>query len=62
MSIKEYLNKEKIELSKRLLQTSELSITAIAKMLGWDEMNLFVKFFKYHEGTTPSQYRQNTIR
>lgn len=62
VSIKEYLNKEKIELSKRLLQTSELSITAIAKMLGWDEMNLFVKFFKYHEGTTPSQYRQNTIR
>lgn len=60
-SIKEFINKEKINLSKRLLQTSDLSVTAISQMLGWDDINLFFKYFKYHEETTPTQYRKNTV-
>ena len=60
-SIKEFINKEKITLSKRLLQTSDLSVAAISQMLGWDDVNLFFKYFKYHEKTTPTQYRMNTV-
>lgn len=46
---------------KRLLQTSDLSVTAISQMLGWTDINLFFKYFKYHEETTPTQYRKNTV-
>ena len=31
-------------------------IVETAKYLGYENENLFVKFFKYHEGITPSQY------
>ncbi len=61
-SIKEFMNKEKINLSKRLLQTSDLPVSTISQMLGWDDVNLFFKYFKYHEKTTPTQYRLNTVR
>ncbi|MBS5571589.1 MAG: AraC family transcriptional regulator [Clostridiales bacterium] len=60
-SIKEYINKEKISLSKRLLQMSDLPVTAISHMLGWEDVNLFFKYFKYHEKITPTQYRTNTV-
>jgi len=60
-SIKEFINKEKINLSKRLLQTSDLPVATISQMLGWDDVNLFFKYFKYHEKTTPTQYRMSTV-
>lgn len=61
ITIKDYINKEKIALAKKLLQTSDLSVSAIAQFLGWQDINLFLKYFKYHENISPSQYRANII-
>jgi two-component system response regulator YesN len=47
-----------INMSKKLLDNSDMSISAIANALGWDDPNKFLKFFKYHENITPSQYRE----
>lgn len=58
MSINRYINTEKIKMSKKLLDNSDMSISAIANALGWDDPNKFLKFFKYHENITPSQYRE----
>ena len=58
MSINKFINSEKINMSKKLLDNSDMSISAIANALGWDDPNKFLKFFKYHENITPSQYRE----
>lgn len=59
--IKSFIDNERINYTKRLLKTSDLPIESIAKLLGWDDTNLFLKYFKYHEGITPSRYRQITV-
>lgn len=61
ISVNNYINAEKIRMSKKLLNNSDMSIADIAKALGWDESNKFLKFFKYHEKITPSQYRDKSF-
>lgn len=55
-SLKEYINDIKISYIKQLLLTSDLSLTAIACNAGFDDYKYFLKFFKYHEGVTPTQF------
>lgn len=61
MTIKEYSNKIKIQNAKNLLVTSAYTIKQIALSLGFENNNLFIKFFKYHENITPTQFR-NTYK
>lgn len=44
------------EISKSLLQNSDMSIAEIARTLTYDPSN-FTKFFKRFSGKTPKQYR-----
>lgn len=46
-----------LEQTKRLLATTDWSITEIAYRLTYDPSN-FTKFFKKYEGITPSQFRE----
>ena len=55
-SLKEYINDVKISHIKQLLLTSNLSLTDIACSTGFDDYKYFLKFFKYHEGVTPTQF------
>jgi len=55
-SLKEYINDVKISYIKQLLLTRELSLTDIACNAGFDDYKYFLKFFKYHEGITPTQF------
>lgn len=47
-----------ISISKELILTTDLSISAIARHLTYDPSN-FTKFFKRFEGITPKQFREN---
>ena len=56
-SFREYLNMVRIEESKRLLMTTEHSISDIALATGFEDQSYFTKIFKKHTGLTPKQYR-----
>lgn len=55
-SLKEYINDIKINYIKQLLLTSDLSLSDIAYNTGFTDYKYFLKFFKYHEGITPTQF------
>lgn len=55
-SLKEYINDVKINYIKQLLLTTNLSLTDIAYNTGFVDYKYFLKFFKYHEGVTPTQF------
>ncbi|MDD7700214.1 MAG: helix-turn-helix domain-containing protein [Eubacteriales bacterium] len=45
-----------------LLLNTDYSLKAISGMCGFEDENAFVKFFKYHEGLTPTKYRNRYFR
>lgn len=47
-----------VDIAKRLLRESNLSISKIALQLTYDPSN-FTKFFKKYAGQTPGQYRKS---
>lgn len=53
-----YLSLLKIEWSKQLLSTTEMTISEISNNLGFNESGYFIKIFKKYEGVTPSLYRK----
>ncbi len=58
IAIKAYINQKRVSFSKYLLEYSEFSVNKIAVLAGFEESNLFTKFFTYHVGLTPSDYRR----
>lgn len=57
ITLREYLINLKIRDAKQLLSTTNLSIAQIAAQLGYEDANLFTKFFIYHEKISPRQFR-----
>lgn len=57
LTLKDYINRERIKCAKELLLTTEESIKDIAFDMGFGDENLFVKFFKYHEKMSPTKFR-----
>lgn len=57
VSLKDYIVRQKLDLAKKLLTTSNYSVGEIAGMTGFSEPNLFTKFFKYHTHQSPGDYR-----
>jgi YesN/AraC family two-component response regulator len=55
-SLKEYMSNVKIDYIKQLLLTSELPLSDVAYNAGFYDYKYFLKFFKYHEGITPTQF------
>ena len=49
--------RNRIEYIESKLLNSDYSIKEIAAQCGFEDENAFVKFFKYHAGTTPSLFR-----
>lgn len=52
-----YINKHKIRYIKSLLLNTTLSIKEIAFSCNFEDQNLFVKYFKYQTGVSPTEYR-----
>ncbi len=55
-----YLNKRRIEESKILLRSTDLSLGRIVQMLGFSSGSYFAQMFRRYEGTTPTAYREET--
>jgi two-component system response regulator YesN len=54
----EYLTATRIEQAKKLLLTTNLSISRVAKKVGYHDANYFSRVFSKKEGFSPSKYRQ----
>ena len=58
-NLKWIITERRMEHLKYLLAESELTLTDIALSCGFQDVKLFRKFFRYHEGITPTAYREN---
>lgn len=57
MGLKAVISEYKMNLIKQLLLESERSLQEIAAKSGFSDYKLFLKYFRYHEGVTPSEFR-----
>lgn len=62
MNIITYIQKQRIEMAKVYLQSESISITDIAFMVGFNDLNYFSRIFKKTTGMTPSQYAKKSAR
>ena len=58
MTIKEYIDRELVSRAETLLTASSYQISEIADILCFSSANLFNKFFKYHRGMSPTEFRR----
>lgn len=61
MNLGRFINQEKIEFSKYLLTSTDLSIIEVSLTLNYSDQSYFSKVFKKYTGTTPSKYRKDEI-
>lgn len=59
VSISEYINKSRIEYSKKLLTTTTMPLIDIACECGFSDQSYFSRVFKKHTGESPKQYRSS---
>lgn len=57
-SIVDYINNRRIEAAQKLLETTELSISAVAEQTGFASAAHFRRVFRDVMGTGPLQYRK----
>ena len=53
-----YFNHIRIERAKEFLKFSDMKVTGIARILGYGDLQYFVKYFKKNVGLSPSDYRE----
>lgn len=53
-----YLNKLRVEKSKKLLQYEDIRVIAVASLVGFEDQSYFAKVFKRLTGVSPLQYRK----
>ncbi|OBZ12682.1 helix-turn-helix domain-containing protein [Bacillus sp. FJAT-26390] len=53
----EFINKTRIGGAKQLLRTTSLTVTEIARAVGYSDINTFNRIFKKYEGITPGKYK-----
>ncbi|MGM9950249.1 MAG: helix-turn-helix domain-containing protein [Lysinibacillus sp.] len=58
MSLIDFINLNRVEAAKVYLQNNTSSITEIAFIVGFNDVNYFSRVFKKVTGLTPSQYRR----
>ncbi len=62
ISIKQSIDNARMEYIKTLLLNSDQSLQSIAVAAGFDDYKYFLKFFRYHEGRTPTEFRKTYFR
>ena len=55
----EYINAYRIERAARKLISTDLPVTQIAYMCGFNDLSYFIKTFKQIKGVTPKNFRKN---
>ena len=62
ISYKELLNRSRIDLSKKLLLSTEKNVTEIGYDCGFCDSSYFIKIFKKYIGMSPNTYRNKNIK
>ncbi|NMM64084.1 helix-turn-helix transcriptional regulator [Clostridium sp. P21] len=57
MSLKDYINKLRIEKAKVYLEETDMKISDISKKIGYSQLSYFGSIFKKMENCTPNGYR-----
>lgn len=55
---KEFINDRMIAVAKEYLNDTNLAVGQVSELLGFEYPQHFVRFFKQHTGTTPTQFRK----
>ncbi|GAB4371906.1 MAG: hypothetical protein Kow009_08040 [Spirochaetales bacterium] len=58
VSLLEYLGRQRLEVAKHLLQTSDLSVREVCDRSGFLNYSYFITYFKKNTGYTPKEYRE----
>lgn len=58
MSFSDYVNRERIRHSSRLLASTDLSVTEIALAVGFSTTSYYIQVFKKLQGISPLQFRK----
>lgn len=58
IGINEFINRERVSLSKKLLINTDFNCKEIASQIGYANNNYFIRVFSKYEGETPSNYRK----
>lgn len=56
--ISSYINKVRLSKAKELLSEPELSVSQVARRVGYTNSNALIRAFNKHEGVTPGQFRE----
>lgn len=62
MTLGEAINRSRVEKAKQFLQNTDMRISEIAALTGFEDDKYFMKTFKKYESVTPSEYRQSYFR
>lgn len=57
-----WVNRNKIERSKKLLRETNLNISQVAAEIGYSDTSHYIRLFKRFEGVTPTVYRQYNFK
>lgn len=57
-TVNEYLTVQRIKRGRKLLETTDYSITQVSEMAGFESVTYFEKVFKKQMGQTPLRYRK----
>lgn len=60
-SVKEYCNRIRLARVKRMLKTTDFSVTHIAFECGFNDVSYLIKLFKMKYGISPLKYRKNKL-
>ena len=58
MTLVQYLNEQRIERAKKLMQNKNISLEEVAEKSGFSNANYLVRVFKKVTGVTVSNYRK----
>lgn len=59
MNLREYINTIRIEEAKRLLLTTNHSVSDVAGMVGYDNISYFSTVFRKYAGMSPIDWRSS---
>lgn len=59
-NFKEYLNMYRVKKAKEILSVQEVKISQVASMVGFNNVNTFIRIFKKYVGLSPGQYEKKS--
>jgi AraC-like DNA-binding protein len=52
----QFVNNQRLEIARRLLTTTDMSVSEIAEITGFRTLHYFSRAFKHNTGISPSEY------